>query len=109
MSGFSFHPEFKEVMDDLLLPIPGIVAGKAFGHIAYKVNDKIFCFVGPEYIVVKLPAKRVKAVIAEVDAAGPFEGNGLWKEWVRIGYDDPEAYRQHEDLYHESLEFVSSK
>jgi hypothetical protein len=109
MGEFSYRPEFKEVMDDLLLVIPGIATGKGFGHIVYKVNGKIFCFVGDEQIILKLPQKRVKAVIADLPEAKPFEANGVWKEWVAIVHDDPEAYRQHEDLYHESLEFVSSR
>lgn len=109
MTNFTFRPEFKDVMDDLLLPIPGIKSGKGFGHIAYKVNGKIFCFVGDKHIIIKLPAKRVQSVIAEVPAAAPFEANGVWKEWVALTHEDPDDYRQHEDLYHESLEYVGSK
>lgn len=109
MTEFSFRPDFKAVMDDVLLPIPGIKGGKAFGHVAYKVNGKIFCFVGVKSVMVKLPAKRVQSVIASLSEASPFEANGIWKEWVSLRHDDPEDYRRHEDLFHESLEYVSSK
>lgn len=97
------------VMDDLLLPIPGVKGGKAFGYPAYKVNGKIFCFVVDHGIALKLPAKRVQALIAERDEASAFEAGGTWKEWVVVAHDDAEDYRRHEDLYHESLEFVGSK
>ncbi len=109
MTVFSFRPDFKDVLDDVLLPIPGIKGGKAFGHVAYTVNGKIFCFVGTQSVMVKLPAKRVQALIAELPEAGPFEANGIWKEWVTLTHDDADDYRQHEDIYHESLEYVSSK
>ena len=105
----TFRPGSNDVLDDVLLPIPGIKGGKAFGYPAYKVNGKIFCFVGDKSIALKLPMKRVQALIADLPEASPFEANGIWKEWVSLQHDDPDDYRRHEDLFHESLEYVSSK
>lgn len=109
MTEMPVRPAANAVLDDLLLPIPGVKSGKAFGHVAYKINGKIFCFVGDSYVVLKLPAPRVQSVIEGLAEASVFEPNGVWKEWVSLHHDDFDAYRQNEDLFHESLEFVSSQ
>ena len=92
-----------------LLVIPFVQGGQAFGYPAYKVGKKTFCFVGGDGIGVKLPENRVTELIDTHDAFHPFypaEGI-LWKGWVSIVYEDSDDYRQHLDLYEESVEFVS--
>jgi hypothetical protein len=38
-------------MDELLLVIPGVKPGSAMGHPGYKVNGKLFAFVGIHGVV----------------------------------------------------------
>ena len=59
-----YRPDVKDVVDGMVLGMPGVKASKAFGHPAYKVNGKIFAFVGINGIALKLPAQRVQELIA---------------------------------------------
>lgn len=99
----------KQVMDELLLTIPFVTAGHAFGYPAYKIENKVFCFVGGVGIGLKLPKKRVVELIDTIDACHPFypaEGI-LWKGWVSIVYRVSDDYRQHLDWYEASVAYVS--
>ena len=109
MSETNYNADFKDVLDDVLLAIPGVKGGKAFGYPAYRVNGKIFCFVVSQAVTIKLPAARVQALIADMPEVAPFEANGIWREWVALRHADADDYRRHEDLFHESLEFVGSQ
>lgn len=109
MASSRYIESHKQVMDDLLLRIPFVTAGQAFGYPAYKNIAKTFCFVGGDGIGIKLPKARVADLIERYDAFHPFypaEGI-LWKGWVSIVYTDSEDYRQHLDVYEESVAFVS--
>ena len=109
MSSQNHIPAHKQVLDDLLLPIPFVTVGKAFGYPAYKIQKKVFCFVGGKGIGLKLPEARVTALIESESSCHPFyPADGiLWKGWVSIVYSDSEDYRQHLDWYEESIEYVS--
>ena len=99
----------KQVMDELLLEIPFTEGGNAFGYPAYKNGSKTFCFVGGEGISIKLPKAQIVDLIENFDAFHPFypvEGI-LWKGWVSIVYENSNDYRQHLDLFEESIAFVN--
>jgi hypothetical protein len=99
----------KQVMDELLLNIPFVKGGQAFGYPAYKNQTKTFCFVGGDGISIKLSKEKIVDLIEQFDAFHPFypaEGI-LWKGWVSIVYENSDDYRQHLDLYEESVDFVS--
>jgi hypothetical protein len=95
-------------MDGLLLGMPGVKASKAFGYPAYKVNGRVFAFVGTG-VSIKLPASRVQELIAANPAMKTFEvGNGVvWREWVSIQRPKSEDYAQDINLFEESLQFVA--
>jgi len=42
MSKVTFNQKHKEVLDEILLQIPGVDAGRMFGYLAYYVNKKMF-------------------------------------------------------------------
>ena len=103
-----FIESHKQVMDELVLGIPFTKVGTAFGYPAYKNGNKVFCFVGGDGISIKLPKAKIVDLIKERDAFHPFypaEGI-LWKGWVSIIYENSDDYRQHLDLYEESIAFV---
>lgn len=103
-----YNTGHKQVMDDQLLLIPLVTSGQAFGYPAYKIKNKVFCFVGGDGIGLKLPKKRVSELIDTYDACHPFypaEGI-LWSGWVSIVYSMSDDYRQHLDWYEESIEYV---
>lgn len=105
----NFREDHKAALDALLLAIPGVSAGKAFGYPAYKVSGKMFAFVGGEGMSLKLPESRVNELIAAHDAMHPFEPSEgrIWKQWVSIDHANSEDYRQHVALYEESVQFVA--
>ncbi|MFW5690868.1 MAG: hypothetical protein ACOCXZ_00090 [Chloroflexota bacterium] len=105
-----YREEVKAVVDALVLPMPGVVGGRAFGYPAYKVNRKMFMFVGGAGIGIKLGEARAAAVVAAHPAAAlfqPVEGT-TWKAWVSIDHADPAHYRDDIDLIEEAMQFVAS-
>lgn len=106
----NYDEAVKTVIDSLVLGMPGVKGGKAFGYPAYKVNGKIFAFVGERGIALKFPAERVKELLADQPSMKPFEpGAGvIWREWVSISHDTPTAYEEDVELLEESMLFVGS-
>ena len=109
MSEQRYDATRKAKIDEMLLVMPGVKGGKAFGYPAYKINGKVFAFVGNTGIAIKLPATRV-AELLDGHTFKPFEvGDGIvWREWLSIQRDDFEGYEQDADLFEESVEFLLS-
>jgi hypothetical protein len=104
-----FDPDYKAKLDELLLVMPGVKGGKAFGYPAYKINGKVFAFVGGTAISLKLPAARARALIdSQPGIMRVFEpADGIiWKEWLTIQRPTPQDYEQDVSLFEESVEFV---
>ncbi len=104
----NYREEHKAILDEILLAIPGIKVGKAFGYPAYRVNGRIFVFVGRDGIALKLPEARVKTIIDTDPAAKPFEvSEGVfWREWVAINPPSPGRYHHYQALFEESIHYV---
>jgi hypothetical protein len=99
----------KSVMDGLLVGMPGVKASKAFGYPAYKVNGKIFAFVGSKVVAIKLPKMRVQELTDAHPEMKPFEVDEgvIWREWLAIDRPDSEDYAQDIELFEESVQFVA--
>ncbi len=104
-----YRSDVKDTLDNLLLGMPGVKVGKMFGYPAYKINGKVFAFVGGGGVSIKLPAERVGTLIETEAAMGPFEpaSGRVWKEWVSIDHANVADYAQHEALFTESIAFVN--
>jgi predicted DNA-binding protein (MmcQ/YjbR family) len=111
MMDINYRDDHKQVLDELLLPMPGVQGGKAFGYPAYKVNGKVFAFVGGGGIALKLPPERVAALLAEQGAYQPFEpaAGRVWKQWISIDRDRSPDYRTDLPLMEESHGFVAEQ
>jgi hypothetical protein len=109
MSDHNYDLDKKAIMDSLLLGIPGVKGSKAFGYPAYKVNGKVFAFVGSRGVAIKLPFTRVQELIAAKEGMKPFEvADGVvWREWVSIDHSQSEDYAQDIELFEESVSFVA--
>jgi hypothetical protein len=105
----NYRPEAKELLDKMLLHIPGVQSSQAFGYPAYKINGKVFAFVGKNGIAVKLPETRVRELVANGGAMLPFEpAEGIvWREWVSVVVGDAGLYRNYERLLEEAIQFVA--
>ncbi|MBZ0279096.1 MAG: MmcQ/YjbR family DNA-binding protein [Anaerolineae bacterium] len=104
-----YQADVKAMMDEMVLGMPGVKGGKAFGYPAYKVAGKVFAFVGGKGISLKLPEARVQELIAGAGDIKPFEvADGIvWKAWVSIEHADAAAYEQDVALIEESVGFVA--
>jgi hypothetical protein len=111
MAESNYRDDHKTVMDALLLEMPGVKGGKAFGYPAYKINGKIFAFVGGSGIAIKLPADRVREVVGSIPHAKPFEvAEGIiWKEWVSLDHELSDGFRDDVDLLEESAQYVAAQ
>ncbi len=85
---------------------PGVEPGTRFSaRPGYRVGGKIFAMLVDDALVVKLPAGRCAALVAEGAAAPLTTGGGrAMREWVRLlGVPDVERWRA---LAEEALAFV---
>lgn len=107
-----FRPELKALLDDLLLGMPGVKAGRMFGFPNYKANGRVFMFVGGRGLTIKLPQHRVDELIAaHPGVMGPFSPVDTmkpWREWIEIDHEDPADYEADLDLFEESALYVAS-
>lgn len=103
-----YREDHKAMMDSLLLAMPGVKVGKAFGYPAYRVNGKIFVFVGGWGIALKLPAPRVQELANTALGMKPFEvvEGVVWREWLSIDRDDSADYAHDLPLLEESMGYV---
>jgi hypothetical protein len=82
-------------------------SGRAFGSNALKTNGRIFALFSHDRLVVKLPAKRVAALIDDGVGRRFDPGHGrLMREWLDVGVDDPETWRA---LAAEALSYGSGR
>lgn len=99
----------KAVVDEMILGVPGVTGGKAFGYPAYRFGKRIFCWAVENGITIKLPAPRIEELLAgDPNAAyfSPGEGT-IWREWIMFKRADPEDYHDLRGLFDESIAYVS--
>ncbi len=103
-----YNAEYQAVMDEIMNMLPGVKISKAFGYPAYKINGKVFAFVGGATVALKLPQARVQELITRGAVFAPFEvAEGIiWRNWVSISHENPAHYHQDEPLFIESLQYV---
>jgi hypothetical protein len=104
----SYREDVKAMVDSLVLGMPGVKGGKAFGFPAYKINGKVFAFVVTHGVTIKLPEAQVQALSearAECSIFGPDEGI-VWKSWLLIDHADAASFANDIDLFEQSVQFV---
>jgi TfoX/Sxy family transcriptional regulator of competence genes len=102
-----FDEKHKEVLDSMLLEIPGVKAGKMFGLPGYYINGKLFACLYEEGVAMKAPDKVREKLMAQKDVEMfvPM-GKHKMKEWVLINKKDSKDYLKYEDDFISSLEYV---
>ena len=82
-------------------------AQRAFGSTSLKTDGKIFAMLVKDRLVVKLPARRVEALVAEGVGQRFDPGHGrIQKEWLSVRGDDPGEWQA---LATESEAFVAKR
>jgi len=76
---------------------------RGFGSKALRVNGQIFAMESMGRLVLKLPAERVRGLLASGDGQPFTAGKAKWlKQWVSL----PPNYAQAETIAREAYEFV---
>jgi hypothetical protein len=108
MSTVAFNPEHKEVLDTLLLQIPGVVAGRMFGYPAYYVHGKLFACIYGEGVGIKVPEKVAGSLVGR-EGIVRFQPRGRkpMKEWIQINRKRSEDYLMDQEILKISIDYVS--
>jgi hypothetical protein len=82
----NFNSEHKTVLDDLLLGIPLVRAGKMFGFPAYYAGKKLCICLYEQGVGVKLPEASAAKLLESDRNVVPFQplGRPKMREWVQI-------------------------
>ena len=98
----------KDLIDALLLKLPGVSARKINALDAYFVNDKMFACISGNGVGVRLPVATATELQFSRDNVGPFSPGGVasTREWVQIERADAADYAKDLELFQSSLEFV---
>jgi hypothetical protein len=109
MADISFNPNHTEVLRKMLLPIPGVSAGKMFGFPAFYFRGRLFACVYGDGVGLKLPEALANDLIG-TDGIVPFEpmGRKRMKGWVQINRPVSEDYPGDEAIFRQSIEFIST-
>jgi signal-transduction protein with cAMP-binding, CBS, and nucleotidyltransferase domain len=75
----SFNFDHKAVLDEMLLTLPEVRAGKMFGYPAYFAGEKCCSCVYENGVSLKIPEERVKQLLVSDPNFAPFipMGGGL--------------------------------
>ncbi|MFI6600923.1 MmcQ/YjbR family DNA-binding protein [Nonomuraea sp. NPDC050536] len=97
----------QQLFDDLsqeYLIRPTVSTGRMLHAEGLKVNGKVFAFLSNDRLILKLPAERVIALVANGEAHIFTSGNRKMREWVAITTQET-----WEPLLAESYTFVTSQ
>jgi hypothetical protein len=96
----NFNPKHKAVLDDLLLGLPHVRAGRMFGFPAYYVGKKLCICLYEEGVGIKLPEKSATKLLEIDPNAMPFRplGKPKMREWVQINLVCSEDYRKYKSV-----------
>ena len=104
-----FNDKHREALDAMLLEIPGVKAGKAFGYPGYYIGGKLFACVYGEGVALKVP-REVRDSLLAGKGADYFEpmGRAKMKEWVLVTRKRPSDYDKLEEAFLAAISFVST-
>ena len=109
----NFNPKHKTVLDNLLLRIPLISAGKMFGYPAYYAGKKLCICLYEEGVGIKLPQASAARLLEEDPNIIPFQPLGRrlskMREWVQINLDNSQDYRKYKTVFEESIQYLLSQ
>jgi hypothetical protein len=102
-----FDDAQKQVLDEMLLKLPGAKAGKMFGFPGYWAGGKLFaCLYGPG-VGFKLPPARAAEKLKK-PGFSPFTPRGrVMAAWVMVTPERASDLRRLDSLFRESLDYVS--
>ena len=99
--------DVKNVLDEMLLGLPGAKAGKMFGYEAYYVFGKMFACIYGDGVGIKVPEEEANRLLEESFVI-PFQplGRKRMREWVQINHTTASDFRGDVAVLEKSIEFV---
>ena len=109
MSKLRFNQKHKEILDSILLRMPGVVPGKMYGYPGYYINRKLFACLYEDGVGVKVP-ENVASELLGKEGIIHFQpmGKAKMREWIQINRENSNDHLKDEDIFISSVEFVSS-
>lgn len=109
MAKLIYNEKYKNLLDAMLLGLPGVRAGKMFGYPAYYVDDKLFACVYGSGVGVKVPEDFAAELLkrSHIVSFQPM-GKPKMKEWIQINRQRSEDYRNDLEIFQRSVEFVGN-
>ena len=106
----SADPGRKEVIDALLLKLPGVTSRKLNGLDAYFVGDRMFACIEGIGVGIRVPAAMATELQFSRHDIVPFKPGGtlISREWVQIQAEDASDFEKDLDLFQASLEFTKT-
>jgi hypothetical protein len=110
MAKAEYDAGIKGIIDEMLLPVPGVKPGKMFGYPGYYINGKLFACVYENGVSLKVPVGVREELLAEADIEFfvPMENRPM-REWVFIRKGNPKDYRDYEKAFLAGLEYVAGQ
>ena len=104
-----FNQDHKEVIDTILLSIPGVSPGKMFGYPAYYVKGKMFACLYENGIGIKVPEEMALDLVGKegITCFQPL-GKKRMREWIQIPRERSPDYVKDEWIFQGSVGYVSS-
>ena len=100
----------KQVLDAMLLKLPGVEAGEMTGLLAYFVGKRMFACVCNGGVGVRLPAAEAANLQFSKDNVVPFEPKGRksTREWIQLNHENSADYEKDLEIFRASIAFVRS-
>ena len=104
----TFNSDHKLVLDELLLPLPNVRAGKMFGFPAYYAVKKLCICLYENGVGVKIPAQTAQRLLHTDPNTIPFQplGKHVMREWVQINLVNSAGYLAYLPVFQESVNYV---
>jgi len=98
----------KQVLDAMLLKLPGVEAGEITGLFAYFVGKRMFACVCNGGVGLRLPPAAAADLQFSRDNAVPFQPKGRpsSREWIQINHENSADYTQDLEIFQSSIAFV---
>ncbi len=110
MSADAPEPSRKELIDAVLLKLPGVSASKINNLDAYFVGGKMFACISGQGVGLRLPVATATELQFSRDNVVPFQPGGVAssREWIQINRSEAAEYEKDLELFRTSLEFVKA-
>lgn len=102
----AYRDDILEVLEDQFAELPGIHPGMIFGHPAFKVGDRVFCFAWEDGLCLKLPKADYEAAL-ELEESEPFApGGSRMGTWVVLSFPEAPQYLEQWHWVEKALAYI---